>query len=129
MDAAQHSLLELEPDLESALDLTCEEKSTGFSARFLKTRKYRATHTSPGSLSSFTTSTAAIRRMNLSAKSRCGRASTPLLFFGARALREYESAWTMIPDDPPIYMTEKIVVPDMRAKSDLQNLAVFPAPA
>ncbi len=55
MDAAQHSLLELEPDLESALDLTCEEKSTGFSARFLKTRKYRATHTSPGSLSSFTT--------------------------------------------------------------------------
>ena len=125
MDAAQHSLLEVELELESTLDLTYEENMDWILAQVFENPEVLGTayfakvielihHQHGGDQVNEFIGHVAVRE-----------GFDSLLFFGARALREYESAWTMNPDDPLIYMTEQIVFPEMRAKRDLQNLVIF----
>ena len=46
-------------------------------------------------------------------------------FFGARALREYDTSWQMNPEDPLIYAIERMAFPRMRENPDLQNVVLF----
>lgn len=49
-----------------------------------------------------------------------------IIFFGARALREYEGLWMLNPEDPLIHDTEEMAFPLMRGNRDIQNIVVFP---
>jgi hypothetical protein len=125
MDAAQHSLLELELDLESALDLTCEENIDWILGQVFENPEVLGNAYFPKLIELIDHQHGGDQVNEFIGHVAVREGFDSLLFFGARALRKYESAWTMNPEDPLIYMTEQIVFPDMRAKPDLQNLVVF----
>jgi hypothetical protein len=48
-----------------------------------------------------------------------------ILWFGARALRDFETDWMTNPEDPMIFDIEQEAFPRMREDLDLQNIVVF----
>jgi len=125
MDPAEHSLLEVELRLDSALDLTYEENIDWVLGRVFENPEILGTAYFSKLIELIHHQQGGDQVNEMIGVTATNEGFDSLLFFGARALRSYDSSWTMNPEDPLIYMTEQLAFPGMRANRDLQNLVVF----
>lgn len=125
MDRRQYHFLEVEMNLDGILDLTYEENLDWILGKvFANPEKLGTSYFTK--LIEFIHHQKGGDKVNSFAGYIAQREGYDgIRFFGARALRQYETIWQMNPEDPMIFDVERIAFPDMRADLDLQNIVLF----